>query len=120
MMSVYRMRYCCALLLGLISVGAVGCAHVERSEQVNMEAKPDPAADMPDPAVAMIAQVDQAPAEQRPPNWEFTKSLMKRRAPAVGESAPDFTLSSVDGKTTITRSKFQAKKPLVLIFGSFT
>jgi hypothetical protein len=42
------------------------------------------------------------------------------RAPAVGEAAPDFTLKTPDGKQTITRSKFQADRPLVLIFGSFT
>ena len=73
-----------------------------------------------DPAVAMIAQVDQAPAEKRPPNWEVTRSLMMRPSPKVGESAPDFTLHSPDGKETITRSSFQASRPLVLVFGSFT
>lgn len=51
----------------------------------------------------------------RPPD-----SQPAQRAPAVGEAAPDFTLKSRDGKQEITRSKFQADRPLVLIFGSFT
>jgi EF hand len=34
--------------------------------------------------------------------------------------APDFTLMSPDGKTRITLSDYRGKKPVVLIFGSFT
>ena len=40
--------------------------------------------------------------------------------PRLGADAPDFTLSSPDGETTITLSSYRGKKPLVLIFGSFT
>lgn len=73
-----------------------------------------------DPAPGFIADVDRAPPEKRPPNWERTKSLMARAVPAVGSAAPDFTLKTVDGSTTITRSKFHPDRPLVLVFGSFT
>lgn len=73
-----------------------------------------------DPAPKFIAEMDRAPAEKRPPNWERTKALMARPVPKVGDPAPDFTLKSVDGSTTITRSKFHVDKPLVLVFGSFT
>jgi len=73
-----------------------------------------------DPAAEMIAQVDQSPPEKRPPNWEVTRALMMRKAPAVGEIATDFTLATADGKSTITRSRYQADRPLVLVFGSFT
>jgi acetyl esterase/lipase len=38
----------------------------------------------------------------------------------VGESAPDFTLASPTGKNKVTLSEFQGKKPVVLIFGSYT
>lgn len=93
----------CFALLAIASVALAGCA------------RPDV-----DPAVGMIRQMDQAPAEKRPPNWEVTKALMQRRAPTVGEIAPDFTLTTVGGKSTITRSKFQADRPLVMVFGSFT
>lgn len=40
--------------------------------------------------------------------------------PKVGESAPDFTLKTVDGKETVTVSKLIGPKPVVLIFGNFT
>jgi AhpC/TSA family/EF hand len=40
--------------------------------------------------------------------------------PRVGQDAPDFTLATQDGKKQITLSDFRGKKPVVLIFGSFT
>jgi hypothetical protein len=40
--------------------------------------------------------------------------------PRLGRRAPDFTLSTHDGRRTITLSKFKYQKPVVLIFGSFT
>ena len=38
----------------------------------------------------------------------------------VGVLAPDFTLQDPTGKRTVTLSKFRGKKPVVLIFGSYT
>lgn len=73
-----------------------------------------------DPAEQFISRMDQAPAEKRPKNWEQTKTLMSRPAPAVGQVAPDFTLPTLAGTPPITRSVHQADRPLVLIFGSFT
>lgn len=67
-----------------------------------------------------IRRMDQAPPEKRPPGWEKTKELMARKAPAVGDPAPDFTLKSLDGDKLMTRSKLPAGKPQVLIFGSYT
>jgi hypothetical protein len=40
--------------------------------------------------------------------------------PRVGQEAPDFTLATPDGKKTVTLSDFRDKRPVVLIFGSFT
>ena len=40
--------------------------------------------------------------------------------PRPGQPAPDFTLPTPDGKKQITLSDFRGKKPVVLIFGSFT
>jgi cytochrome oxidase Cu insertion factor (SCO1/SenC/PrrC family) len=37
----------------------------------------------------------------------------------VGDAAPDFTLSDITGKTTVTLSKLTGK-PIVLYFGSCT
>jgi hypothetical protein len=73
-----------------------------------------------DPVAHFITEVDASPPEKRPPDWERTKRLMSRPAPAVGQPAPDFTLASADGRLSITRSKFHVGRPLVLIFGSFT
>ena len=67
-----------------------------------------------------MAQMDHAPMEKRPKDWDHTKSLMSRAVPAVGQPAADFTLAMRDGERTITRSAHQAGRPLVLIFGSFT
>jgi thiol-disulfide isomerase/thioredoxin len=38
----------------------------------------------------------------------------------AGAPAPDFSLTSPDGKNTITLSEFHGKQPVVLIFGSYT
>ena len=67
-----------------------------------------------------VKSVDAQPADQRPAEWAQTKALMRRRPPAVGEMAPDFTLPTRDGKASVTRSKFHEGRPLVLIFGSYT
>ncbi|HLW66498.1 MAG TPA: hypothetical protein VKS79_14385 [Gemmataceae bacterium] len=40
--------------------------------------------------------------------------------PKVGDKAPDFTLKTSDKLKTITLSQFFGKKPVVLVFGSFT
>ncbi|MFO0937183.1 MAG: hypothetical protein U0798_11790 [Gemmataceae bacterium] len=40
--------------------------------------------------------------------------------PRLGDSAPDFTLASPDGRNHVTLSKLIGPKPVVLIFGSFT
>jgi hypothetical protein len=40
--------------------------------------------------------------------------------PRIGGRAPDFALRTVDGKRQIGLSNFLGKKPIVLIFGSFT
>jgi hypothetical protein len=73
-----------------------------------------------DPAARFIARMDGAPAGERPKGWEHTKELMSRPAPVVGQLAPDFTLPSLNGEQTITRSAHQAGRPLVLIFASYT
>jgi len=43
-----------------------------------------------------------------------------RTAPRAGDSAPDFELRDINGEDPIRLSSFQGKKPVVLIFGSFT
>ena len=41
-------------------------------------------------------------------------------APRVGDPAPDFELGDVDGEHSVRLSDFQGRKPVVLVFGSFT
>ncbi len=41
-------------------------------------------------------------------------------APKVGDVAPDFELHDVNGKNPLRLSDFQGKKPVALIFGSYT
>jgi hypothetical protein len=40
--------------------------------------------------------------------------------PTLGDTAPDFTLPTADGKGKLTLSQHRTKKPQVLVFGSFT
>jgi hypothetical protein len=40
--------------------------------------------------------------------------------PSVGQRAPDFALTTQDGKRQVRLSHYNGKKPVVLIFGSFT
>ena len=39
---------------------------------------------------------------------------------AIGDAAPGFTLKSPDGSSTVELASFQGKRPVVLIFGSYT
>ena len=41
-------------------------------------------------------------------------------APVVGELAPDFELRDVMGESAVRLSDFCGKKPVALVFGSFT
>jgi peroxiredoxin len=43
-----------------------------------------------------------------------------KRAPKAGELAPDFTLRDATGEVAVTLSDFRGKRPVALIFGSFT
>lgn len=42
------------------------------------------------------------------------------QAPKVGQMAPDFTLCDVHGEDPVRPADFRGKKPVALIFGSFT
>ena len=45
---------------------------------------------------------------------------INQQAPKAGDLAPDFTLTDSSGTETVTLSDFRGKKPVALIFGSFT
>jgi hypothetical protein len=44
----------------------------------------------------------------------------QHEGPRIGQPAPDFTLKSSDGASTITLSKLVGERPLVLVYGNFT
>ena len=58
--------------------------------------------------------------------FRFRKETMKSQkvldaqAPKAGELAPDFTLSDISGTESVTLSDFRGKKPVALVFGSYT
>jgi hypothetical protein len=73
----------------------------------------------PDPAPA--------PAEDEPPHpLELLAMLLNGQmgvlasGPGLDEEAPDFTLARHDGQETVTLRDARGKRPVVLIFGSFT
>jgi peroxiredoxin len=41
-------------------------------------------------------------------------------APKVGDLAPDFELTDTNGENLIRLSDFRGRKPVALVFGSFT
>ena len=41
-------------------------------------------------------------------------------APKEGDLAPDFTLRDSTGSQAVTLSEFRGRRPVVLVFGSFT
>ena len=59
-------------------------------------------------------------------NFGFRARLMEAQkkvnanAPKAGDMAPDFTLYDIEGKNAVSLSDFRGKKPVALVFGSFT
>lgn len=51
---------------------------------------------------------------------ETSRPSKKVDGPAVGQDAPDFALKALHGGKTVRLSSFRGKKPVVLIFGSYT
>ncbi len=61
-----------------------------------------------------------------PTRGTFLKSFFRGEfggmvpGPTLNETAPDFTLKTVDGKSEVTLSKVVGPKPVVLVFGNYT
>ena len=86
---------------------AAGCASAPEKQEEDMAAR-------------YIAAMDAKPPEERVPDWDETKRLMLRSAPAVGDEAPDFELPREDGTGSARLSALWSEKPVVLVFGSYT
>ena len=58
--------------------------------------------------------------------FSYRKKMMPKQlelnklAPNAGDLAPDFTLFDVSGTESVPLSHFRGKKPVALVFGSFT
>jgi hypothetical protein len=67
----------------------------------------------------MMAFVGAMPPERRTAMMQF---LAEREAlaPAVGADAPDFELPQLGGAERVRLSQFRGRKPVALIFGSYT
>jgi hypothetical protein len=50
------------------------------------------------------------------PMWTF----VRRGQVGVGDIAPDFSLRTIDRTTEVTLSSHRGRRPVVLIFGSYT
>jgi peroxiredoxin len=48
------------------------------------------------------------------------QKTLDNQAPKAGDLAPDFTLTDSRGTESVTLSAFRGKKPVALVFGSFT
>jgi hypothetical protein len=80
----------------------------------------------------LLAGVAMAPAEEdkqpkgkagQRPGEVNTPPAKGERLPdrlRVGDVAPDFSLPDVSGKKAVTLSGFKGRRPVVLIFGSYT
>jgi hypothetical protein len=51
---------------------------------------------------------------------EMRRAAQEAGGPDLGQDAPDFSLKTLDGKKIVKLSDFQGKKPVVLVFGSYT
>ena len=49
--------------------------------------------------------------------WQHERD---KEAPKEGDLAPDFTLRDSAGSQAVTLSEFRGRRPVVLVFGSFT
>jgi peroxiredoxin len=49
-----------------------------------------------------------------------SQKTLDAQAPKAGDLAPDFTLSDISGTESVTLSDFRGKKPVALVFGSYT
>jgi hypothetical protein len=52
--------------------------------------------------------------------FERMWNVARRGTARVGDVAPDFSLPAVDGASAVTLSSFRGKRPVVLVFGSYT
>ncbi len=82
-------------------------------------------------ALGLLGPPSGPPPGQGRPGQEPSKEMLLRgllsgeigsifEGPGLGQRAPDFTLKTQDGSRTVHLADYRGKKPVVLVFGSFT
>jgi len=72
-------------------------------------------------ALAVVLMMHITTAEAQPAGKMRDKGKHSaKKAPQVGDDAPNFKLKSLDGKSETELAAFKGEKPVVLIFGSYT
>lgn len=75
-------------------------------------------------AAAVAVAEDRDPGSQGTvESREKALKMMREReaaAPKAGQPAPDFELADPEGKAKVRLSDFKGKRPVVLLFGSYT
>ena len=66
-------------------------------------------------AVALTTNMSESRVHEL--DWQHEKDV---GAPKVGDVAPDFELQDPEGETAVRLSDFRDKRPVVLVFGSYT
>jgi hypothetical protein len=95
----------------------------EGARQAEARKKAEEAKAKAEAAVAAAEKgTEPKPADDKPLDAKPAPPAAPKRpsAPAVGAAAPDFTLKTKDGKSSVTLSSFRGKKPVAIVFGSYT
>jgi hypothetical protein len=71
-------------------------------------------------AVALFAWSSSDLLAQRPPGGRRPGDLRTESRLRVGDTAPDFKLQTMEGDRAVELSSFKGKRPVVLVFGSYT
>jgi hypothetical protein len=80
----------------------------------------------PSPPQHSAGKAGKPPASEGPSRWTLLKGLLSGEigspfeGPRVGQEAPPFRLETHDKSRRISLADYRGKKPIVLIFGSFT
>lgn len=72
---------------------------------------------------AAVAVAEDAGSDGTVESREKALKMMREReaaAPKAGQPAPDFELADPEGKAKVRLSDFKGKRPVVLLFGSYT
>ena len=71
-------------------------------------------------AISILVVATWSVADEPAKKKGHQRGMREDNAPKVGDIAPTFKLSSLDGKDEMDLKSFRDEKPVVLFFGSYT